>query len=116
MPTISRNSSVVLVMGNGSAGTASPSRSQMGSHPSPGVHSRSRSAGTWARTVSLCRVKASVIAVGSSNRSLSRLRWGDLVGNFGGRVADLGEDVEQHLLSLRADAVDEEAGDLLDRG
>ena len=47
---------------------------------------------------------------------MSRLRWGELVGNFGGRVADLGEDVEQHLLSLRVDAVDEEAGDLLDRG
>jgi len=44
------------------------------------------------------------------------LRFGKLVGQDGGRVGDLVEDVEQHLLSLRADAVDEEAGDLLDRG
>src|SRR5207245_10665170 len=55
-------------------------------------------------------------SAGDVVRSLSRLRWGELVGKVGGRVADLGEDVEQHLLSLRADAVDEEAGRLLDRG
>ncbi len=53
IPIISRNSSVVLVTGNGSAGTGSPSRSQIGSHPSPRLHSNSRSAGTAARTASL---------------------------------------------------------------
>jgi hypothetical protein len=36
MPIISRNSLVVLVTGNGSVGTGSPRRSQMGSQPSAG--------------------------------------------------------------------------------
>jgi hypothetical protein len=52
-PSLSRNSSVVLVTGKGSAGTGSPSRSQIGPHPSPGDHSISRLAGTSARTPSL---------------------------------------------------------------
>ncbi len=55
IPTIARNSSVVFVTGNGSLGTSSPSRSQMGSHPSSGDHSSRRSAGTLCRTASLCR-------------------------------------------------------------
>lgn len=48
--------------------------------------------------------------------ALSRLRFGKVVGEFGGSLADLVEDVEQHLLALGADAIDELAGDLLDRG
>jgi sterol desaturase/sphingolipid hydroxylase (fatty acid hydroxylase superfamily) len=50
---MARNSSVVLTCGNGSDGTANPSRSQIGSQPSPGDQSMSRSAGTEARTSAL---------------------------------------------------------------
>src|SRR3954468_17672452 len=72
MPSMSRNSFVVFVTGNGSAGTGRPSRSQIGSQPSPGVHSSNRLAGTPVRTASLWRTNASIIAVGFSKSSLKR--------------------------------------------
>jgi sterol desaturase/sphingolipid hydroxylase (fatty acid hydroxylase superfamily) len=50
---MARNSSVVLTWGNGASGTGSPSRSQIGSQPSPGDQSISRPAGTEARTSAL---------------------------------------------------------------
>ena len=56
MPTISRNSSVEFVTGNGSVGTGNPSRSQIGSQPSSKFHSSRRLAGTSARTASLWRI------------------------------------------------------------
>ena len=56
------------------------------------------------------------LSAGDVVRSLARLRFGEVVGKFGGRVADLVEDVEQRLLSLRADAINEQARHLLDRG
>ena len=71
------NSSVVLVTGKGSPGTGSPSRSQIGSQPSPGVHSSRRLAGTSLRTLSLWRTKAAIIAGGSSKWSLKR-SWSNL--------------------------------------
>jgi hypothetical protein len=49
-PSSARVSFVLLVAGNASFGTATPSRSQIGSQPSEGVHSSSRPAGTPART------------------------------------------------------------------
>src|SRR6478735_1951314 len=55
-------------------------------------------------------------STGDVSRSLSWLRFGKVFGKIGGRVADLVEDVEQHLLSFGADAVDKQAGDLLNRG
>ena len=57
-----------------------------------------------------------VSSAGYSFGALSRLGFGKVLGKFGGRVADLIENVEEQLLALGADAGDEQAGDLLDRG
>ena len=51
MPVIARKSSMVFTCGYGSSGTGSPSASQIGSQPSPGFHSTSRSPGTDAAHV-----------------------------------------------------------------
>lgn len=55
-------------------------------------------------------------SAGYSFGALSRLGFGEVVGEFGGGLVDLVEDVEQRLLALGADAVDELACDLLDGG
>jgi sterol desaturase/sphingolipid hydroxylase (fatty acid hydroxylase superfamily) len=52
-PSMTRNSSVVLTWGNGSEGSDTPSISHNGPQPSPGDHSKSRPAGTEARTSAL---------------------------------------------------------------
>ena len=69
---------VLLVVGNASFGTATPSRSQIGSQPSDTVHSSRRSAGTPARTSALWRSNASIILVGfsrSSEKRSSNILW-----------------------------------------
>ena len=48
--------------------------------------------------------------------SLSGLGFGEVVGEFGDRLADLVEDVEQDLLALDADTVGDLACDLLHGG
>jgi len=77
IPTIARNSSVVFVTGNGSAGTGRPRRSQIGSHPSAAVHSSNRAAGTSRRTSALWRSNASVIATAKSNPKYSTYTGSD---------------------------------------
>ena len=54
-----------------------------------------------ATAINLCR------SAGYSFGALSRLGFGEVVGEFGGGLVDLVEDVEQRLLALEADAVDE---------
>ncbi len=55
-------------------------------------------------------------SAGEVLRSSARLRFGEVVGKLVDSLTNLVEDVEQHLLALGADAIDEPAGHLLDRG
>ena len=52
-PSSARVSASLFTCGKGWSGTSTPSAAQIGSHPSPAVHSTSRPAGAVARTCSL---------------------------------------------------------------
>ncbi len=73
-PILVWKSAVVFSCGNSSLGTSSPSAEQIGSHPSPGRQSISRSAGTSRRTSPLCRSYAAVTALASGHCEVRRVR------------------------------------------